>query len=269
LAYGFYKNGILLYLNDVIKIDKVFLILLYPLIGVLCAIVVNLIKYKRIKLDYLVLSGLLVGMMMPYNFNIFVYAFGIFGLLFGATFLEKFIRFNVPGVIKVCLVLFILFVSKYSYANVLEASNNYAYSFSDIIFGRQVGGVFSSSFLWTLIALIYLCTDYYYKKEIPIFSYLTYGLIIVVSMFFTKDLNWTINNLVASSPLFVFTFAAPISIYSSYTPKGKIIFGIIVGIITGVLTLLIGNLEAAIIAVAVTSFFKDIIDKIEGQNITN
>jgi len=46
LAYGFYKNGILLYLNDVIKIDKVFLILLYPLIGVLCAIVVNLIKYR-------------------------------------------------------------------------------------------------------------------------------------------------------------------------------------------------------------------------------
>ena len=268
MIYGFYKNGILLYLDHSINFINAFKPILLPLIGALSGLFVNFIATKELKFNPLILYGLIVGMIMPISTNLLLFAVFMIGLLFLSSFLETKISFNCVCFVKLLVVVLLLVFKNYQYANVVELSQDYAFSFVDIIFGRGVGGICSSSIVWVIVGFIYLLTDYYYKKEIPIYSIISYVIVNLITLIFIKDVSVIINNLFASSSLFAFVFIAPISNYSSYTPKGKLFFGILIGILSAILTIFIGNIESSLIAIFIVSLLKDQIDKYLGQKFT-
>lgn len=268
ILYGFYKNGVVLYLDKSIEFIGIFKPILFPLIGSIMGLIVNIIRKKNLSFSPLILYGILIGLMMPLSSNIILYSILVFILLLMGSLLEDKFSINYVSVIKLLIVVFLLLFKQYNYLNPIESTSSYAFSFVDLLFGRQVGGVCTSSFIWIIISFIYLCTNFYYKKEIPIFSYLSYALIILLSLIFTKDLILTVNYLVAADSLFSFVFIAPISVYSPYTNNGKVVFSILIGVISATLTILIGPFESALIAISLVSIFKKSFDSFFRQKIT-
>lgn len=267
IIYGFYKNGLLLYLDNRISFFVLFKPLIFPLIGGLAGLLVNYIKKKEIKFSDYALYGLLVGMIIPINTNIIIFSILIFSLLLLCNYLTSKLSFNNVAFIKLVLVLIVLIFNQYNYANAIELSNEYAFNFIDVLFGQTIGGVSSSSIIWILVGFFYLVFDYYYKKEIPLYSFVSYFGVILIFFLINHDLSFAINNFFASSIWFAFIFVAPLFMFSSYTRKGKIYFGALIGLLTGILIIFIGNMEAAYIAIFIVSLIKDILDK-KTQKIT-
>lgn len=259
IIYGIYKNGILLYIDGSISFINVFKPLLLPIIGGLSGLFVHFVINREFKFNPLILYGLIVGMIVPISTNILIFLVAIIALLFLSKYLEKYFSFNTICFVKLIIVGFLLIFKMCEYANVTELAHDYAFSFIDIIFGRGIGGISSSSIILIIVGYIYLLSDYYYKKEIPLYGLLSYILVILISYIFIKDFSIIINNIFASSVLFTFVFIAPMSEFSPYTPKGKLIFGISIGVLSALFTIFIGSFEASIIAILIVSIANGIL----------
>lgn len=260
ILYGFYKNGILLYLDGSINSLSIFKPVLFPLIGIFSGLLINYIIKNNVYFNELVLYGLLIGMIVPLSTNILLFFIALPIFMYACTILEKKNKINIVCLIKIAIILLTLIFRCYEYGNINELNIVYNVSFLDMLFGRGIGGVCSTSIILIFIGFVYLLTDYYYKKEIPIFAMLSYSIICLIIFFITKDSYMLINNLINSTPIFAFVFVAPISVYSSYTPKGKVVFGILIGVLSGILLFLFGINEAVIVAIILVSLLKNIID---------
>jgi len=260
IIYGFYKNGLLLYLDEGTTFLGMFKPILIPFLGFVGGILVNYIFNKKIDISKYSLYGVLVAMMMPISTNIILFFVSVVLLQIVSNYLETKISFNSICFTKLIIILLLLLFNLHEYANSIEVSNEYAFSFIDIIFGRTVSGISTSSIIWIIISFIYLSLDYYYKKEIPIYAISTYMVVTLISWLFLKDHNIIINNILSPNNLFAFIFVAPISMYSSYTKKGKVLFGILIGFLTA-LFINIFSMEAAVIAILLVSLVKDLCDK--------
>lgn len=269
ILYGFYKNGILLYLDGSINLISIFKPIIFPLIGVFSGLLINYIKDHKFVFNELVLYGLLVGMIIPLKTNVLIFLILLPLLLYATTILEKKIKINSVSLIKIAIIGILMILGSYEYGNINELNSVYAVSIIDILFGRGIGGVCSTSIFLIVAGFCYLLSDYYYKKEIPIAATLMYSFVCLLSFFIIQDFDVVINNLMNSAPLFAFVFIAPITIYSSYTPKGKILFGILIGLLSGLLVLVLGGNEAPIISIGVVSAFKDLIDNIATKKEKN
>lgn len=267
IIYGFYKNGIILYVNEEINFLNIFRPLLLPILGIIIGGLVNVVSKKKEIINLNLLNGLLVGMTLPLTTNIFIFSLITFGLLFANVFIEKKFKFNIACLIKLAVVIVLIILKQYGYANSLELLNTHAYNFMDILFGRQIGGVSSTSVIWIIVGFIYLLTNYYYKKEIPLIAYLAYSIICGLSFIFTKDISNTIDLLVSATPIFGFVFLAPISDYSPATFKGRILFAVLLGLFTAILSFVI-EIEAPFVAILVVSLLSPIIDNLFRQKIT-
>ena len=265
ILYGVYKNGILPFIDNNINFFEVLKPLLLPLIGLLSGLLVNFITQKKLEFNSLMLYGLMVGMILPISTNTALFAALIIILLYGFNFLEKKFEVNPVCLIKLLIIGLLLILNSYEYANINEINSTYAISIIDILFGRGIGGVASTSILLILIGFLLLLTDYYYKKEIPLIAIFSYVSVTFGAYFIIKDFNVILANLFNAAPLFAFVFIAPLSKYSSYTLTGKVLFGILVGLITALLVFFIGPMEAPIIAILVVSIFANLLDKLDRQ----
>lgn len=267
ICYGFYKNGIIVSLNTELALINVLKPLLFPLVGGMSGIIINLItKNKMFSLEN-ILNGLLVSMIVPINTNLLLFLGITLIFLYLNKFISTKININISCVIHLIIIGVLLIMNNYSYANSMENLGTHAYNFMDLLFGRQIGGVCSTSVFFIVAGFIFLITDYYYKKEIPIAAYLSYAAIILSSFIWTNDINNTFRLLIQSAPLFAFVFIAPLSIYSSYTFKGKILYGILVGALSAGLSFLIGS-EAVFVVVFLLSILKEPIDNLVRQKMT-
>ena len=267
ICYGIYKNGIIVYLNAEAGFVDILKPLLFPLLGVLSSLLINLITKDKILNLQNILNGLLAGMVVPINTNPFIFLVLTLVLLYISKLISQKININISCLIHLIVVGILFIMNNYSYANLLEATSSYAYNFMDLFFGRQIGGVSSTSVFFIIISFIYLLTDYYYKKEIPIFAYISYAVVVLLSFIWTNDINSTLKLLISATPLFAFVFIAPISIYSPYTFKGKMLYGILIGALTAVLSFFL-ELEAAFIVLLVLSALKEVFDNLMRQKMT-
>lgn len=261
VLYGIYKNGILLYLDGSINFYSILKPLLLPVIGGLLGVLSHYILKKEIKINKMVLNGFIIGMIMPISVNLIIFIISVLGLLLVSQYLENKFSFNVICFIKLIIVGILMLFKSYQYANLVELSRDYAFSFVDVLFGRGIGGICTSSILGIFLGFSFLLFDYYYKKEIPIYAMITYVIVHLISFVFIKDLSVVVNNIFASSIFFAFVFVAPLPYYSSATSKGKMFFGIAIGILTAILTFFLGVFESAFIAILLCSFFRDYFDK--------
>ena len=260
ILYGIYKNGILLYINDLINIKEVFIPIYFYFISIIIGLFVSLI-YKDNKKENILLC-LIVSLTISINTNMIIYPL----VLFISLFISKYIsnktklKINTISFMHILLLLSLL-INSYSYMNISEKLAKFNYGMFDIFLGHGIGGVGSTSFISIIISLIILSFNKFYKKIIPITASLIYLIINLAYMFITNSSDH-INIILNGTIYFSFVFAAADIYNTPNTKKGMFIYAIIIGILSSLFSFLFNIYEAGYISILLTSLLIPLINKI-------
>lgn len=266
LIYGFYKNGILPFISGDASFFKMLRPIFFPLVGLGVGILTDLIMWWKSNQKeiwtYYPIYGFITFMTLPISANILVSAILLL-IIFCILRNIKKVKLNLSPLIIASGILLILlsFVGKVTFQNASELSHHFVYSLFDNFFGRNIGGICTTSIFWSVSALIFLCFNYYYKKEIPftlIGSYVLCCTLFEV-IFPTGDLLKMILN---SSVIFAGVFVAPEIKHSPYMDLSKMIYGVMVGVLGFFLTRFISSTIGIYIALLVLSPIVPILDNI-------
>lgn len=267
VIYGLFKNGILLYKKDLINFIMMFKPILILLMSVSGAFIGGFLReYKRQgKISFKminrtktnVIEAILVACILPIKSSPIV----VFGISFLVSLVLSKVKFNRIALMYLIIeginVLFKLNV----FENVYEASTVLNYDALDLFWGLGVGGINSTSILFILLGLVFLCFNKLYKKEI-VFSAIISFLILGIVPFMVREEYLSICPFIFGfNILFILVFILPNLYSSSYTLKGQIVSGISVGILTYLLSF-VTPFTACILAVLIVSILSGIIDRI-------
>jgi len=267
LAFGFYKNGISLYMRDHIEFYQMFkpiLILLIVLTGAVLGGVarewfkdrkVSKKTFERCKRD--VVEALLIACILPINTSL-IAAFTIPFLIGLAT--NK-IKFNRIAVMYVLIEGINVLLKVNSFNNIYEASTVLNYDGFDYFLGQGPGGIFSTSVLFIVLGMIFLSFNKLYKRELVYSSLGTFLILGIIPAMIKGAYANILPYIFSYNILFVLVFIAPNIESSCYTEKGQIASGIIIGILTYALTY-ITPYTAAILSVLIVSLLSGIIDRL-------
>lgn len=255
VLYGSYKLAIYAKIFNII-IFKPFLFILIPFI---ISLFINYLKNKKMIINEDTFLWCSIGIFMPFNTNLILYTGILFVFIFMNTFFTK-LKMNYAVLFKLTMMIVITIFFTYTYQNSFEILKNYSYTFLDLFFGRSVGGISSTSFLYAIISYIILSSSIYYKKEIPIISIIVYSFLSLILCFIKQDISlYTVN---LSGILYALIFIAPLMKYSCYSKKGIVIDSIILGIFTFVFIIIINNYEGVFLALFIISIINGYIDKL-------
>lgn len=249
LFYGFYKNGIVLYNETKLSLSVIFKPLLFPIFSLLISLSINYFKTKKIQLENKDIYLFILSLTMPIGMNILLY----FVLQFIFTLLSKtmfkHIKINDICLYKIISVLILFLFKQYNYANALEITGKYSYDLFDIFLGKGISGVFTSSLLFLFIGYLILCTNYYYKSDIFLYSISSY---FIVALLFKLILHKgiIINGLL----LFAFIFIASISELSPADKRKRVVYSLITGGITAIFTYFLFSQDGVFFAIFLASF---------------
>ena len=256
ILFGIFKNGYLLY-----KEYHLIYYLLKPIILLFVTIIVGLIidriKYGSFKPNKNLIILLLIYMILPINMSYILYLI-TYLVAIGLLYFDK-EWFNVIALVKLLTIILYAIFSKYTYMNSLELTGNYLYSYMDLIFRYQVGGIATSNLILVVLITIYLLFNILYKKNIALFSLAIYLLIYVVACFIINP-STALVSMIRSSVIFELIVIAPFTQYSCYTQKGQIVFGLLVGFVGAAICFIL-PFEGVSIAILLLSCFSSIIDK--------
>lgn len=266
LFTGFYKNGLKLYMNNLVSVYGLFKPLLFDIIGLLCGIIVNII-YNRIKKsnnkifnDFYPLYGLLIASVISINTNIALFTTSTFILLLISKLLNN-NKINIIAFTSLIIIFISNLLGQFTYLNLYEHKNTLTLNSLDYLIGRGSGGINTTYILVLIISLIVLSVNRYYKKEIPLYSSITFISCLTFYLIFTNKIGTILDNIFTNGILFSYIFIAPEFLTSSYTKKGKIIYSIIIGVVTFILYLFYPPLSA-LGGIIIASLCHRIIDKL-------
>ena len=269
IGYGFYKNGLYLYLNNYVNMWGMLRPLIYLLIGALSGALVNVIYEKGIKKSkdkfwgilfssFHIIYGLLIASLVSINTNLLLFSVVTFGILLLSKFV-KMKNLNVVALTSLLLILLTYLFSNFTYLNAYESSNVFNLNAVDYLFGRGSGGINTTCIAFLILSLIILISSHIYKKEIPLYSIVTFLVIIVGYCIYKNDIANIFNMLFTNSILFSFIYVATIPNSSSYTKVGKIIYGVLIGLLTFILYL-INPAFASLGAILIAGILSSVID---------
>ena len=257
VLYGIYKNGIILYNANLINFFSIFKVLYLIIISLIIYIIFSIITKRKLKLNLELLSILIIPLFMPYSINLIIYSISLFGLLFIDHYLSKILKYNNISFIILGIILVLVIFNSYNYLNPIEQTNNYSYSFLDLLFGRNPGGIAASSIIIGIILIIYYSIFTIYKQNIAISS-------IIVFLLLTGILNnFNINSLLNSNAILSFILIAPELKNTPVSLKGTIIYGIVVSIISALLCQFVSIYAGAFIAIFIVSLSYSILRKFD------
>ena len=246
LLFGWYKNGLLPFLNHYYGFSHLFLLVLYPLSGFGIGALLDFLFKNNMPYNNK-FYGVLFSLIIPISTNIFWYLLFITALLFLNTLWiskkDLDLHFIVLG--KLLLVFFLVWMGQYSYANLLEQSHLFLYSYLDGLFGYSVGGLFTSSTFLIFLTFLFLVFDPYYKKEIPFYSYGVYFLSLLGFSIYKGDMNFLLSHMFSSDILFLLVFLAPHLPFSPYSRKRVTTYSLLLGIFILPFSLLTNFYEGA------------------------
>ncbi len=256
LIYSIFKNGYLLYEKNLVNEYMIFKPFYLTLISIIIKFGFDIIFEHKLKINYNLLSMILVSMIMPYNINLIVFLITLPIVYFLTTILEKKFTFN-----KVCLMYLIIvlvnsFFTPFTYESILESKFTFSFSFFDLLMGRCIGGIASTSIIFSLFAYIILINSFYYKKDIPLTINITYLILAFIAFLINKDSNILLN----SEVVFASVFIATLPKYSPYKIKGQIISGILIGIISFIIALIWNPTISIYIAILIASLLGNLND---------
>lgn len=271
LITGFYKNGIKLYLNDLVGIKGMFKPLILDILGFLIGVLVNVIYEKLIKknpgkLKHIIfdsfhpLYGLLIASVISINTNIFIFIIVTFIMLLLSKFIKQ-DKVNVVALTALIIIFIINITGTFTFNNLYESTNNLNLDALDYLIGRGSGGINTTHVIFLIISLIILCNQKFYKKEIPFYSSLIFSLGIIIYSIITNDIGKSIDHIFSNGILFAYVFIATDSLTTPRTYKGKIIYSIIIGLVTVGLYIVYPPLSA-LGAIVIGSMCHNTIDKL-------
>lgn len=254
ICYGLFKNGYLIYNKNLTSVFGIFKPLYLILISVVIKVAYDLIIYHKIKIDYNFIYLILIAMIMPYNINLIIYSITLLFLYILTNYLEKYIKFN-----KVCLIYLIIILinsifNDFTFLNPLESKYLYSFSFFDLLMGRNIGGIASTSIFFSLFAYIYYINSIYYKKDIPLFINLTYLILAIIYFVFTNNNSILLN----SELIFASIFISALPEYSPYKRIHQIMYSILIGLITFIISLFFNSIISIYIATLLISLLVNI-----------
>lgn len=245
ILFGFYKNGISLYIKKYVNIYGMFRPLLFILIGFIIGILVNIIYEKIIKKNkgkniifssFHPIYGILIACIISINCNIILFSLVSFIVLFISKFIKN-NKINYVALSSLIIFLIMNIFGEFSFLNIYEASNKFNLNAIDYMFGKGSGGIFTTNIILLVVSFIFLYNIKTYKKSISISSISTFVILVVSFCIYKNEIGNIMNILFTNGILFSFIYIATDSISSSYTSKGKVIYGILVGLFTFLLYL--------------------------------
>lgn len=254
LIFGFYKNGIKGY-------DGIFILhpLILDLVGFASGALVSIILEKKKPLtSFYPFYGLLSASLVFPNTSIIV-----FGLIcFISLFIYKKINKNNVNIVCVIALIVILISNFYetSYLNLVINSNTNLDGL-DYLLGKGSAGLNASCTLLSLASYLYLSTKDFYKREIPLYSFLIYSILMVIYLSFIGDINSLFVRLLSNGTIFSLVFVSTMGTTSSYTKRGRICYALILGILMFILSFSFPSL-AVISAIFLVSIMHKYIDKL-------
>ena len=254
LIFGFYKNGIK-------SFDGIYILhpLILDLVGFASGTVVSIILEKKKPLtSFYPFYGLLSASLVFPNTSIIV-----FGLIcFISLFIYKKINKNNVNIVCVIALIVILISNFYetSYLNLVINSNTNLDGL-DYLLGKGSAGLNASCTLLSLASYLYLSTKAFYKREIPLYSFLTYSILMVIYLSFIGDINSLFVRLLSNGTIFSLVFVSTMGTTSSYTKRGRICYALILGILMFILSFSFPSL-AVISAIFLVSIMHKYIDKL-------
>ena len=148
---------------------------------------------------------------------------------------------------------------KFSFLNAYEVSNNFNMNAIDYLFGKGNGGIVTTNILLLIISYIILYNSNIYKRNIPIYSFISFLLLTIIYCFIKNDIGNIMNMLFTNGILFSFVYIASEPNSSSYTRLGSTIYGIIVGILSFIFYL-INPALSSLGGIFIASIFNSLID---------
>lgn len=254
LIFGFYKNGIKSY-------DGIYILhpLILDLVGFASGTLVSIILEKKKPLtSFYPFYGLLSASLVFPNTSIIV-----FGLIcFISLFIYKKINKNNVNIVCVIALIVILISNFYetSYLNLVINSNTNLDGL-DYLLGKGSAGLNASCTLLSLASYLYLSTKAFYKREIPLYSFLTYSILMVIYLSFIGDINSLFVRLLSNGTIFSLVFVSTMGTTSSYTKRGRICYALVLGILMFILSFSFPSL-AVISAIFLVSIMHKYIDKL-------
>ncbi len=262
LIFGFYKNGLLLYFNNLIKFKMLLIPLYFYIISILIGFIIA--KFFKEETKPNILISLIITSTISLNTNIYMYPIILFTGLFIVKYLTLRFNFkiNTASTVRIIALLGLL-LNSYSYLNIAEKLNKFNYNLADIFIGHGPGGLANTSLLILIISLIILSLNKYYKKIIAYSSITTFIILNFLGIFLFKNTS-LINILCNGYIYFALIFmGADISISPHHT-KGMFIYGFIMGLSAFFLTL-ISKYEGIYFAILISSLTIPIINKFTNQ----
>jgi len=269
IIYGFYKNGIHLYQKNMISVYGMFKPLLFILTGIVIGCLVNILFEKIIKknndniIDILfssfhILYGLIIACLLSINTNYFLFVTVTFCvLLLSKIFNIKSI--NIIALTSLIIILLTYLFGEFTYLNTYEYNTILNLNAVDYLIGRGSGGISTTFISGLIFSLIILLSEKTYKSEIPLYSIISFTILIVIYAIYNSNIANIFELLFTNGILFSLIFVAPDSISSSYTKVGKIIYGLLAGILTFCLYL-INPTFACLGAILISSILSSVFD---------
>ncbi len=272
LLYGIYKNGFLLYKSGIINMVNVFKPLYLTILGVIIKVIVDLIFDKvnkekfKIKIDENLLYVILVSLIMPYNINYLIYILSLIIILPVLKYLNKYVKFNKVCFIYLIIILINGLINNFSFLNTLELTKNYEYTLIDYLFGRNIGGISSTSIILSLISYILLSYNFYYKKEIPFYINISYIICAFIYFLIFKDSDFLIN----SELIFGSIFISSLNEFSPVEEKYQRIYAISIGVFSFLLSIILSSIVSIyIITFLVSCLFYIDFNKLKNNKKAN
>lgn len=254
LIFGFYKNGIK-------SFDGIYILhpLILDLVGFASGVLVSIILEKKKPLtSFYPFYGILSASLVFSNTSIIVFGF----ICFISLFIYKKINKNNVNIVCVIALIVILISNFYetSYLNLVINSNTNLDGL-DYLLGKGSAGLNASCTLLSLASYLYLSTKAFYKREIPLYSFLTYSILMVIYLSFIGDINSLFVRLLSNGTIFSLVFVSTMGTTSSYTKRGRICYALILGILMFILSFSFPSL-AVISAIFLVSIMHKYIDKL-------
>lgn len=268
IIYGFYKNGIYLYRNNLVNTITMFKPLIIILGSILIAIIVNVLyeilikKNKDTNIKNLLFSSfhieyaILIASIMSINVNLLVYFIALTVIMIAS----KFIGDKVNTICLTFLIIYVIsqFLDGFTFLNIYESSKTFSYEFLDYLIGRAPGGIASTHILLIVLALFGLCITNNNKTTITLTSIVTYLVLMFIYCFLSKT-NFAYI-IFSNNFLFLVGFVATDSVTSCYTNKGMLFSGILIALISfGIY--FINPILAPIIAILIVSITAHFMDE--------
>ena len=257
IIFGIIKNGFILY-KETKNYFIIFKPVIYFTINIILGFILDFIVYKKKKINKFLVYLTIIFMISSINTPIWLFILGDL-LLIILLFINRSI------INKIALTAAILFginflLNTLSYSNILEESGQYVFSFIDLLFLRQIGGIGTANLILVVVCLIILLFNIFYKRNIALFGITTYiASFVLFSLFYGSNIY--LKYLINSTAIFELIMIAPLNEYSPSTPKGEIVYGLAVGIIGAILCNFISPYIGICIAILLLTPFKLFLEK--------